>query len=222
MRVAINGYGRMGREVESVAKNRGHQVVGVFTTAEPIDSGLDADLVIDFTHAEAMERLIDVAIDTGTSVVSGTTGWEPAQSRARIESSNIGFVHAPNFSPGAAVLFAAAAAAARTAAAFGGEFSAAIHERHHAGKKDSPSGTAIRLADQVRRSNDHFTPEITAARLGHEAGLHTLILDGPTDLVEITHRARGRTGFATGAVIAAELLHGRHGFFTLEELLSSS
>lgn len=214
----------MGREVERVALEAGHEIVVSFTTQDPIShQELDGtDVVIDFSHAAAVERLIDAVTRSKVNLVSGTTGWEPDEYRTTIEKSGIGFVHAPNFSPGANILFAAAREAARLAARFDG-FSTGIHERHHDRKKDSPSGTALRLAAVVREGSDgRLEPQIAASRVGHEPGLHTLILDAPDDLLELTHRARGRAGFATGAVRAAELVAGRHGFFTFTELLHGS
>jgi 4-hydroxy-tetrahydrodipicolinate reductase len=155
------------------------------------------------------------------NLVTGTTGWNAKREsvEARCRAAGIGFVHAANFSPGATIAFALAREAARLAQAFGG-YAAGIEERHHSQKKDSPSGTALRIASEVRAgSGGGLDPSVAASRVGAEVGVHTLFLDSPDDLIEISHRARNRDGFARGAIIAAERLAGKSGIFTFEELV---
>ncbi len=131
-------------------------------------------------------------------------------------------VHAANFSPGATILFALARQAAGLASAFGG-YQAAIEERHHSGKKDSPSGTALRLAAEAGAGDkDSRLLPIAATRAGHDFGTHRLFFDSQDDVVELSHTARNRDGFARGAVIAAEKLEGRRGVFTFEDLILGS
>src|SRR4029077_14819386 len=98
------------------------------------------------------------------------------------------------------------------------EYAAGIEERHHSGKKDAPSGTSLRIAGEVKRGGK-FDPPIASSRVGSEFGLHTLFFDSPDDLIEITHRARNRDGFARGAVLAAELIRGKKGFIPFDELV---
>ncbi|HUO84667.1 MAG TPA: dihydrodipicolinate reductase C-terminal domain-containing protein, partial [Thermoanaerobaculia bacterium] len=190
----------------------------------PDSGGLDADVMIDFSHATALDAVVGAACEAGIPLVIGTTGWTGRleEIRARCEGAGIAVVHAANFSPGANILFALARRAAELAIRFDG-YAAGIEERHHAQKKDAPSGTALRVAGEVRSgSGGRLDPPIAASRVGSEFGLHTLFFDSPDDLIELTHRARGREGFARGAVIAAELLRERTGFFTFEELIAGT
>lgn len=211
MKIAIHGYGKMGKAVERVAIEAGHEVV----------AAKDAEVLIDFSHAEVLGRALDVASEHGLDLVIGTTGWNDRidEVRTRVERAGIGCVYASNFSPGANVTFALARRAGELFARFP-QYDAGMQERHHAQKKDAPSGTALKIASEVREgSNGKFDPEIAASRVGAEFGLHTLFFDSPDDVVEISHRARGREGFARGAVLAAELVRGRKGLLRFDQLL---
>ncbi len=216
----------MGTSVRKIAESRSHTIVAAFDSKSLIDgtSLSGTDVVIDFSHANAIERLVDSCCEARVNLVTGTTGWdsELESIAGKCLSSGIAMVHAANFSPGATMLFALARQAAKLASTFGG-YEAAIEERHHAGKKDSPSGTALRLAAEVRAgSDDSLSLPIAATRSGHEFGIHRLFFDSPDDVVELSHTARNRDGFARGAVIAAEKLTGRQGVFTFEELILGS
>jgi 4-hydroxy-tetrahydrodipicolinate reductase len=223
MKLAIHGYGKMGRNIERIATERGHEVVAVFDVDEPITAEALAGVavVVDFSHASAIDGVVDACCQAGVNLVTGTTGWDDRFEEvvSRVREGGIGMVHAANFSPGATILFALARRAGQLAAAAGG-FAAGIEERHHAQKKDAPSGTALRLARETRSgSGGALDVPIAASRVGHEFGLHTLFFDSPDDLVELSHRARGRDGFARGAILAAEKLEGKTGTFTFEELI---
>jgi len=220
MKVAINGYGRMGHAVERIVLDHGHEVVAIFdhkNTAD-LDRLARAEVAIDFSVAGSVEELVGIACDAKTNLVIGTTGWRERFDfiRERVEASEIAVVHAANFSPGANILFALARRAAELAARF--DYAAGLEERHHARKIDAPSGTAIRIADEVEQGGMN-RPPIVSSRVGSEFGLHTLFFDSPDDLIELSHRARGRDGFARGAVVAAEMLRSRKGFFSFEELM---
>lgn len=211
MKIAIHGYGKMGKAVERIAIDAGHEIV----------AAKDAEVLIDFSHAEVLGRALDVASEHGLDLVIGTTGWNDRidEVRTRVENAGIGCVYASNFSPGANVTFALARRAGELFARFP-QYDAGMQERHHAQKKDAPSGTALKIAAEVREgSNGKFDPEIAASRVGAEFGLHTLFFDSPDDVVEISHRARGREGFARGAVLAAELVRGRKGLLRFDQLL---
>ncbi len=221
MKIAINGYGRMGEEVERAAIARDHEIVAKFDSSNPpsADALNAADVVIDFSTAGALDQIVAAAAGSKTNLVIGTTGWDERREEIREKTSSISVVWGSNFSPGANILFALARQAGVLATTFGG-FEAGIEERHHSKKKDSPSGTAKRLAEAVSEATSgDLDPPIAASRVGAEYGLHTLFLDSEDDLVEISHRARSRRGFATGAVLAAERLEGRSGFFSFPELL---
>lgn len=220
MKIALHGYGKMGHTIESVAKSRGHEVVAVFDVdrESPMNG---AEVLIDFSHASALEHALGLACDNGCGIVIGTTGWNDKLDdvRARIDKAGIGAVYASNFSPGANVTFALARRAGELLARFP-QYAAGMEERHHSQKKDAPSGTAIRIATEVREgSGGKLDPPVAASRVGSEFGLHTLFFDSPDDLIEISHRARGREGFAQGAVLAAELVRGRKGLFRFDELV---
>jgi 4-hydroxy-tetrahydrodipicolinate reductase len=141
--------------------------------------------------------------------------------KQRVENAGIAYVYASNFSPGANVVFALAQRAGELVARFP-QYAAGMEERHHSQKLDAPSGTALRIAAAAKTGSDgKLDPPIVSSRVGAEFGLHTLFFDSPDDLIEISHRARGREGFARGAVMAAGLLRGRKGLFRFEELVMS-
>lgn len=224
MRIAIHGSGKMGEAVERIAAERGHEVVARFDSSHPAgaDSLRELDVVIDFSTASALEGLISAAGESGTPLVVGTTGWN--ERREQIEGlcreKHVSMVWASNFSPGANVLFQLARIAAARFASFG-NYEAGLEERHHSRKIDSPSGTALRIAAEVRDgSGDALDPAPASSRVGAEFGLHTLFFDSADDVVEISHRARNRDGFARGAVIAAERILGRSGVHRFEDLIS--
>jgi 4-hydroxy-tetrahydrodipicolinate reductase len=211
MKIALHGHGKMGQTVERVAKADGHEVV-----AEN-----EAEVLIDFSHASALDRVLSIATGNGLDLVIGTTGWNDRIDEVRQRVANIGCVYASNFSPGANVVFALARRAGELFAKFP-QYAAGMEERHHSQKKDAPSGTAIRIANEVKSgSGGKLDPPIASSRVGSEFGLHTLFFDSPDDLIEISHRARGREGFARGAVVAAELIRGRKGLMTFDELIGT-
>ena len=222
MKLAIHGYGKMGRTIESMAKERGHEVVCVLDVDrdEPLAG---AETMIDFSHASALDHALGVACDNGIGLVIGTTGWNDRLDdvRARVEKAGIGCVYASNFSPGANVMFALARRAGELIARFP-QYEAGLEERHHSQKKDAPSGTALKIAAEVKEgSGGKIAPPIVSSRVGAEFGLHTLFFDSTDDLIEVSHRARGREGFARGAVVAAEMLRGRRGLWRFDELVMS-
>jgi len=222
MKLAIHGYGKMGKTIEKVAKERGHDVVCILDIDrdEPLGG---AEVIVDFSHASALDRALGLACDNGIGLVIGTTGWNERVNdvRARVEKAGIGCVYASNFSPGANVVFALARRGGELVARFP-QYAAGLEERHHAQKKDAPSGTALKIAAEVKEgSGGKLDPPIVASRVGAEFGLHTLFFDSPDDLIEISHRARGREGFAQGAILAAEILRQKKGFFRFDELVMS-
>ncbi len=223
MRIAIHGYGKMGKTVERIARERGHDITATFSSGDPVSrERLQAtDVVIDFSTAAALDRLLDAVRGSGAALVIGTTGWNERREaiEAACRDGGIAMVHASNFSPGANILFALARIAAKRVASIGG-YEAGIEERHHSRKKDAPSGTALRIrADVVQGSERAFDPPVASSRVGAEFGVHTLLFDSQDDVLELTHRARSRDGFARGAVLAAERIQGMSGVYRFEELL---
>jgi len=222
VKLALHGYGKMGHAVEKIARESGHDVVAIFTSSKKSQLN-GAEVVIDFSQGAGVDEAVSLACDNRVSLVIGTTGWNDRLDfvRKRIEQAGIGCVYASNFSPGANVTFALARRAGELFSRFP-QYSAGIEERHHAQKKDAPSGTALRLANEVKSaSSGKLDPPVVASRVGSEFGLHTLFFDSPDDLIEISHRARGREGFARGAVLAAELVKGRKGLIRFDELVMS-
>lgn len=211
MKIALHGYGKMGKAVERVARETGHEIV----------DAARAHVLIDFSHASALDHAIALATKHKLDLVIGTTGWNARldEVRTSIEEAGIGCVYASNFSPGANAMFALARRAGELFARFP-QYAAGMEERHHSQKKDAPSGTALKIAAEVKEgSGGKLDPPIVASRVGAEFGLHTLFFDSPDDVVEISHRARGREGFARGAVLAAELVRGRKGLLRFDEVL---
>ena len=208
MRIAIVGFGRMGRAVQSVATARGHDVALTIGRGELETSSLSGvDVAIEFTAPDAAaDNLIRLA-HSKVPTVSGTTGWFARldEVRAAFERENIGLVYAPNFSLGVQLLLRVAREMGRLAAARP-EFEAWIVETHHSRKRDAPSGTAKALQNALR-AEDHDRPyPVTSIRAGDVPGTHSLTFDAPGESLELTHTARERSVFATGAVVAAEWL----------------
>ena len=205
MKLALHGYGKMGRAVEKVAKEAGHEIVDADA----------AEVLIDFSSAKGVDDAVAIACKRKIDLVIGSTGWNDRidDVRKQIDKAGIGCVYASNFSPGANVVFALARRAGELFRRFP-QYAAGIEERHHSQKKDAPSGTALRIA---RESGSN--PSIVSSRVGSEFGLHTHFFDSPDDLIEISHRARGREGFARGAVLAAEKIRGHKGLISFDELV---
>lgn len=241
MKIALLGYGRMGREVEAVARERGHEIVLRMDVGEAGDpengvaSALEAaDVAIDFSVGAAVRDHVERAAREGTDVVVGTTGWdEDAEAVRRIVAeAGIGLLYGPNFSLGAHLFFRVAQIAAELAGSLG-QHDVHLVETHHRHKRDHPSGTARRLAELLVRAlpgKDRWEegpaspdrPEVlqvTSIRAGEVAGVHLVGLDGPDDRIELRHEARGRRAFARGALDAAEWLRGRTGYYTIDDML---
>jgi 4-hydroxy-tetrahydrodipicolinate reductase len=227
MRVAIVGFGKMGREIEAMAARRGHDVVWTLSRAENASgAGLTperlagADAVFEFTTPDsAVPNLLSLA-NAGATVICGTTGWQRELPRVAEAFARSGgaLVHATNFSVGVRLFFETARTAAERFPRAG--YAAYVVEEHHAEKRDAPSGTAKTLAGLVREaSGTGSAPPIASVRAGTIPGTHRLVFESPEDEVEVLHRARGRAGFAKGAVWAAERVAGRRGVFEFGELL---
>lgn len=225
MRVGLVGAGKMAREIEATATGRGHDVVwrlgskdnagGAGLTAELLGS---ADVVFEFTSPAAAVANLLAAARAGSRVVCGTTGW--AESLPRVTEAFLAgggaLVHAANFAVGVRHFFDLATRAARLYPAAG--YAAYLVEEHHEGKRDAPSGTARTIAAIVEMETGRPLP-VTSVRAGTIPGTHRLVFESEGDEVELIHRARGRSGFARGAVWAAERVAGRSGVFEFGELL---
>jgi 4-hydroxy-tetrahydrodipicolinate reductase len=228
MRLLIVGDGKMGRAIDLLARERGHEVVamlgvednegGAWLTAERASS---IDVAIEFTEPSAARENCLRCIQRGVAVVSGTTGWSDSlpEVEDEVRLRNGAFFWAPNYSLGVALATEVMRAAAALFAAHP-QFEAHLVETHHAAKKDAPSGTGVSM---LRALGDALgrTVASTSVRVGHVPGTHSVLFDGPFEQVSITHEARDRRVFADGALRAAEWLVGRHGVFTMRDLLAA-
>jgi len=244
MKYALVGYGRMGRAIEAAAAARGHALAAVVDRSgsgrrrAAAFSGLKqagVAVAFEFTAPSAARDNVVALLKHGIPVVCGTTGWDAAAAafRRAVRSARAGAVIAPNFSIGMSLFTEAVADAARRFLATGG-YDPWIAEWHHRAKADAPSGTARRLAEVVaeagpRRARVRVGTEggpvaagevhVAAVRAGQEPGRHLVGFSGPHDAVTFEHVARGREGFAAGAVLAAEWLQGRRGVHSFQDVV---
>jgi 4-hydroxy-tetrahydrodipicolinate reductase len=224
MNLLILGRGKTGSLVAEVARARRHHVRTLDenenTNAVALTSDFLAptDVVIDFTVPAAVVPNAEACIRAGKNMVVGTTGWYDHLPRLRqlVLSARTGFLYGPNFSIGVNLFFEVTRAAG---AALEHEYSGQIFERHHAQKKDAPSGTAITLQKILREADDQKREiEIVSFREGDVVGMHEVVLDSPNDRIYLCHDSKSRRGFADGAVRAAEWLAGKKGFFEFREI----
>jgi 4-hydroxy-tetrahydrodipicolinate reductase len=224
MHVLILGRGRVGSLVAEVAGGRRHQIriVGAAENAAcaalTADKLHDVDVVIDFTAPHCVLANIEACVRAGKNMVVGTTGWhsELVRVRQQVEQGGTGLLHGSNFSIGINLFYDVARAAA---AALQHGYSGQIFERHHAQKKDAPSGTAIVLQQAMRdASSKHGELEITSFREGDVVGMHEVVLESSADRIYLCHDAKSRHGFAEGAVRAAEWLAGKKGFYDFKDV----
>ena len=226
MRILVLGAGKTGKLVAEVAAERGHGVHVLDAKENQNAAGLTPpfvagfDVVIDFTTPEAVVHNMRAVLATGAKMVVGTTGWydKLPDMRALTERKQAGLLYGTNFSVGVQVMFQLAAQMGKSLKDAGYDFS--ISETHHTSKLDSPSGTAITLAQVVENSTGIANIPIQATREGDASGLHVLEAKGHGDRLMLTHEAFNRRGFADGAVRAAEWLAPRTGCFDFRDIFS--
>lgn len=226
----------MGREIERIARERGHEIVAIIDLNETdkftSNEFKHADVAIEFTSPESAFQNYMRAFEAGVPVVSGTTGWLDKIDQVKDACKNDGktFFYASNFSLGVNLFFAVNEYLAGLMNRFP-EYDVRMEEVHHIHKLDAPSGTAITLAegitDRVERKSgwslekeSSETLHIQSSREGEVPGIHTVIYESPTDLIRLTHDAKSRAGFALGAVLAAEFTKGKKGFLGMKDLLN--
>jgi len=222
MKVLVLGRGKTGALVAEAAREHGHvvQVLGSKdnenASALTPDRLHDVATIIDFTTPEAAPRHIEAAVRNGRNIVVGTTGWYDEIPRLRkvVEQAGVGVLYGSNFSIGVNVFFDAARVAA---SALHHHYSGEIFERHHARKKDAPSGTALVLQRLIQETSEKQL-EITSFREGDVVGMHEVVLNSSNDTIYLCHDAKSRRGFAEGAVRAAEWLVGKKGFFEFRDI----
>ena len=236
MRVALIGYGKMGRAIYEILKQRQHEVVLIIDQDNLADRTTEklkaADVAIEFTGPEAAPENIRACLDAGVAVVSGSTGWlaHLPEMEARCNAVHGAMICATNFSLGVNIFFEINRRLASLMSGFP-DYKVQIEETHHTAKKDAPSGTAITLAEQVlgeiqrlkaweNQSTDQkdLLP-ILSFRQDPAPGTHRVVYHSAIDDIEIIHTAHNRTGFALGAVLAAEFIIGKKGIFSMRDVL---
>lgn len=237
MKIIISGYGRMGKTVEEVCRQRGHEIAAIMDNLsewESVKLPLDDSVVIDFSMPEEAVKNILRCFRLGIPVVTGTTGWYDdieTVKKACADTSGTLF-YAPNFSLGVNILFHINRMLAKIMASTEG-YRASVSETHHIHKLDAPSGTALRLAEDIlsenpklkvwkNASDDH--PEVLPVlsfREGEVPGTHEVVYDSDVDTLSLKHEAKSRKGFALGAVLAAEFVQGKKGVFTMNDYMKT-
>lgn len=234
MKIVILGYGRMGHEVEQIAISRGHEIMRHIDTEEEWYQNKEdiskCDAVIEFSTPATVVANINKCFDINVPVVVGTTGWYDSLDviKGRCENEGHSLFYAPNFSIGMNFVFGLNKQMAKFAQQF--DYKLEITETHHVHKLDKPSGTAVKLANDIIANNNDYdgwgldtggdkTLRVNAIREGEVFGIHEIAARSACDRISLGHEAFSRKGFATGAVIAAEFLKDKKGIFTMEDLL---
>jgi 4-hydroxy-tetrahydrodipicolinate reductase len=226
MKLALIGYGAMGQLVEQQAGAAGDQI-GLKLTSADSEQGIDElaamlrrhDAAIDFSVGAAVLRNVEACALAGLPLVEGTTGWKDQESRAKeIITEHAGaLVYGANFSIGVNVFYRIVRNASKL---FGGldQYEAFIEEQHHSRKRDAPSGTALQLKSVMAEFIKGEIP-VASTRAGHIPGTHRVGFDSAADQITLTHMARSREGFATGALLAARWIVGRKGVYEFSQVI---
>lgn len=230
MKIALLGYGKMGKVIERIALEREHEIVLKKTEENSFDGLLDADVAIDFSVPTAAVQNISECLHHNIPIVSGTTGWleHYDDMTSLCTSKNGAFIYGSNFSLGVNLFFELNAHLAKIMSRFN-QYEVSMEEIHHTQKLDKPSGTAITLAQNIIKEknlsswsienpneNELF---IDVKRIDSVPGTHSISYRSEVDTIEITHTAHNRDGFALGAVIASEWLINKKGIYTMKDVL---
>ena len=230
MKIALVGYGKMGKIIDEISQSRGHEVVARLKETPTKESLNDADVVIEFSNPEAAFENIKVCLENKIPVICGTTGWldkKPEIERIAVEQ-NSAFLYGSNFSLGVNLFFALNEKLAKLMNNVD-EYQCQLEEIHHIHKKDAPSGTAISIAEGIIENSKYEAWKldetkdkelgIFAIREDEVPGTHSVFYRSEVDEIEIKHTAFNRNGFALGAVIAAEWIVGKQGVFSMKDVL---
>ena len=226
MKIALIGYGAMGKIIKTLAENKSHEIAVVIdesdakTSAENLAEKLKtADAAIDFSVAEAVKRNVEACLLANIPLVEGTTGWNAQRDEIRnlIEAKRGAFVFGANFSVGVNLFYRIAEFASELFAKFD-DYEVFIEEQHHSRKKDAPSGTALKLKEIVSQ-NIPSDFSVCSTRAGNIPGTHRVGFDGAADQITLEHLARSREGFASGAILAAEWIVGKKGFYEFADVM---
>lgn len=240
MKIILLGYGKMGHEVEQIALQRGHTILATIDNPEEwelkrqehIDTkGHDDIVAIEFSTPVTAFDNISRCFDLNIPVVCGTTAWYQHfdEIKNRCETENQSLFYAPNFSIGMNIMFMLNRQLAKITEKY--NYRLSLTETHHIHKLDKPSGTAVKLADDIVECNSNYSSwsldadennilPVEAIREGEYFGIHEVKAESDCDIIQLRHEAFSRKGFATGAVIAAEFIIGKKGLFTMNDLLN--
>ncbi|WP_299781868.1 4-hydroxy-tetrahydrodipicolinate reductase [uncultured Formosa sp.] len=232
MKIALLGYGKMGKTIEQIALKRGHDIVIKASIENPNYDIKQADIAIDFSMPSAAVGNISNCFNNGVPVISGTTGWleDYDKMTTLCKEKKSGFIYASNFSLGVNIFFELNKTLAKMMSNLD-QYNISMEEVHHTQKLDEPSGTAISLANDIIAENktyenwalntpDTHTIPIVAKRIPEVPGTHIVTYESSVDSITIEHKAHNREGFALGAVIAAEWLMGKTGVFSMKDVLN--
>ncbi|MFH1161218.1 MAG: 4-hydroxy-tetrahydrodipicolinate reductase [bacterium] len=238
MKIGLLGYGKMGREIEKMAVGRGHEITLTIDRPEEWEEKLNelkgVEMAIDFSTRDSVLDNIHRCFDAGVPLVIGTTGWHTHVQEIREECIDRGcsLFYSPNFSIGVNLFFELNKYLATQMSEWSG-YEISLEETHHIHKQDAPSGTAIMLANDIIRllgRKEKWVKEpaessgdigIRSVRMEDVTGTHKVIYESDEDLIEIVHTAKNRRGFSLGAILAAEWLLGKKGFFEMQDLFQS-
>ncbi len=220
MKLALVGYGKMGRLIEQLTPQYDFEVSARIDESDDVDSASGADVAIEFTQPEAAPRNIKRLAELKVPVVCGTTGWlrELPEVQQVVERNGGALVWSPNFSIGVNV-FTRLIAEASQLLAHESEYGAWAWEIHHITKKDAPSGTLLKLVETMKSAGYARPIDVSSSRAGAHPGTHEIGFDSAADTITLRHSARSREGFARGALKAAQWISGRRGVFEFSEVL---
>ncbi len=236
-KIAIIGYGSMGKEIERTAQSEGLTITNIFDIDNPLmpDTNYDFDVAIDFSNAEAVENNVRILSTLGKSIVLGTTGWNDKLPLIEkiVNNAKIGFIYDSNFSIGMNIFRKIVQLSSQLLNNFS-NYDIMLNEVHHNRKKDHPSGTAISLSEIILENLNRKTeiaiehingeairPEqldVSCSRVGEVTGTHTIYIDSLADTIQLSHIAKNRSGFAAGAVFAAKWIHNKSGIYLFRDL----
>lgn len=236
MKIGLIGYGKMGKAIETIALSRGHQITAVVNRSNSIDQvdWSNVDVAIEFTQPDLAISHIQVCLDAHTPIVVGTTAWQKELPMVEklVQDHEGSLLHASNFSVGVNIFFEINRKLAEIMNKHP-EYAVRMEEIHHVQKLDAPSGTAVSLANDIVEVHDQYADwhlatekegnqsiSINALREPNVPGTHEVSYHSEIDSIRIVHVAHNRTGFALGAVLAAEFLLGKKGVFTMKDVLN--
>ena len=235
MKIALIGYGKMGKTIEQIAIERGHEIVAIYASNHPFsnETSIKAEVAIEFSRPDLALSHIEHALKIGLPIVVGTTGWNHHLSEVSdlVEQEQGSMLYASNFSLGVHIFQHLCAQLARMLS-LNSHYTLSLEEIHHTQKLDAPSGTAISLAERIIEEHSQIHEwklnptevqgvlPIQAVRTPDVPGTHTLKATSNVDTLTLTHEAHNRDGFALGSILAAEFLLGKKGLFTMDDVLN--